>query len=194
MGAVRGVLAGTLALTALQTVVGTDRAAGRVTGLLADLNRLLNSALSPDVPAIPDLRGRRTSSSTPLPVAAGSWGDSGGPAPGRYGDDNRQPTSGGLLQPQFAAKLNALVAASGGRVKVGSGWRSYTEQAALYDRWVRRVPGQAPAAKPGTSKHETGEAADLVYTGDGRAWAHDNAARFGLRFPLGYEPWHIESR
>lgn len=199
MGAVRGVLTGTLALTALQTVVGTDRAAGSVSGLLGDLNRLLNSALSPDVPAIPDLRGRRTASATPLPVAAGFGGSAGGgtfagPAAPRSGDDRRTPTSTGGLQPEFASRLALMIAASGGRIRVRSGFRSYTEQAVLYDRWKRRVPGQARAAKPGTSKHERGEAADLTYIGNGQAWAHANAARFGLHFPLADEPWHIERR
>jgi hypothetical protein len=198
MGLLRGVLGGTLALTALQTVVGTDQASGRVTGLLRDLNRLLNSALSPNVPAIPDLRGRRSGTATPLPAAV--FGGSGGggsfpTAPPRSGDDRRTPTgTAGGLQPEFASRLAALIAASGGRIRIGSGFRSYTEQATLYDRWIRRVPGQARAAKPGTSKHERGEAADLIYTGNGRAWAHANAARFGLHFPLRDEPWHIERR
>lgn len=102
MGVLRGALTGTLALTALQALVGTDRAAGRVSGLMGDLNRLLTSALSPDVPAVPDLRGRRATNSTPLPVAAGSWsgagtgggGAWGASAPPRSGADTRTPTTG----------------------------------------------------------------------------------------------------
>lgn len=45
---------------------------------------------------------------------------------------------------------------------------------------------------PGSSNHQHGHAADLGYTGEGQAWAHANAADYGLNFRLGNEPWHIE--
>ncbi len=54
---------------------------------------------------------------------------------------------------------------------------------------------------PGTSKHQLGVAADLGWNGGSLAnapkpvidWLHANAARYGLRFPLANENWHIET-
>lgn len=88
---------------------------------------------------------------------------------------------------RLTAALSAFFAASGGRVSLGNLWRSNAEQAALY----AKKPNLA--APPGKSNHEFGLAADLEYSDDAaRRWAHENAARFGLHFPMDYEPWHIE--
>ncbi|MBB4066751.1 transglycosylase SLT domain-containing protein [Gellertiella hungarica] len=54
--------------------------------------------------------------------------------------------------------------------------------------------------KPGGSYHQKGTAADLSYNGQSLAqapanvvgWLHDNAAKYGLKFPLANENWHIE--
>ena len=97
------------------------------------------------------------------------------------------------LNVDFRARLQQLVAASGGRIKIGSGFRTREEQARLY----KAKPNLA--AKPGHSNHERGLAADLVYADkNAAAWAHANAARFGLKFPMlnpkgkKFEPWHVE--
>jgi LAS superfamily LD-carboxypeptidase LdcB len=114
-------------------------------------------------------------------------------------DTTRYP-SGPQAAPQGASEavfntaLQKLIAASGGKIKVGSGKRTRAQQEKLY----REKPHLA--AKPGHSKHETGTAADLVFADDAaRAFAHANAAQFGLRFPMltrapgkKFEPWHIE--
>jgi len=48
-------------------------------------------------------------------------------------------------------------------------------------------------APPGNSQHNRGNAADLGYSSDAaRQWAHANAGKFGLSFPLANEDWHIE--
>jgi hypothetical protein len=96
------------------------------------------------------------------------------------------------MNPELARRLQAMIAASGGRVSPGSGYRSYEQQAALYRDYVNGVPGQARAAPPGKSNHNHGMAMDLRYSGDGQAWVHANAERFGLFFPMDDEPWHIE--
>lgn len=106
--------------------------------------------------------------------------------------DGHDHRGGKGLDPGFNDALSRFIKDSGGRIKLGSGYRSYDEQAKLYDRWLRKVPGQAKAAPPGKSNHNHGLAGDLVYTGDGKAWAHANAAKYGLYFPMSYEPWHIE--
>lgn len=48
-------------------------------------------------------------------------------------------------------------------------------------------------ALPGRSQHQRGMAADLRFaTPEARQWAHQNAAQYGLTFPLSNESWHIE--
>lgn len=97
------------------------------------------------------------------------------------------------MTPQFATALQALIAASGGRVRITSGYRSPEHQAQLFAAAVKKYGSEAAARKyvapPGHSNHNKGLAADLA--GD-LAWAHANAKRFGLTFPMSWENWHIE--
>lgn len=102
------------------------------------------------------------------------------------------------MDESFAGRLRALIEASGGRIGVGSGYRSEAEQAALWADAVARYGSEDAArqwvAPPGKSNHGRGMAADLTWeTDDAIAWTHENAARFGLVFPMDWEPWHIES-
>lgn len=92
-------------------------------------------------------------------------------------------------QEPFRMALAGLLAEADGRVQIGNAWRSPKEQQRLYDRWIHHVPGQARAAKPGTSNHEWGLAADIV--GD-KPLAHRLAPKYGLHFPVPGEDWHIE--
>lgn len=108
----------------------------------------------------------------------------------------QEQTSGGI-NPDFARRLGALVAASGGRLKVTSGYRTPEHQARLYAAALQKYGSEQEArrwvAPPGKSKHGDGLAADLDGDLDGDLeWAHANAARFGLHFPLDNEPWHLE--
>lgn len=97
-----------------------------------------------------------------------------------------------------------------------SGYRSYSQQASLYDSYVRQY-GQATAdtiaARPGHSEHQTGLAMDIgnasgvcalqacfANTPAGK-WAAENCWEYGfvIRYPAGaeattgytYEPWHL---
>lgn len=97
----------------------------------------------------------------------------------------------------FASRLRSLIEASGGRISVGSGYRSVEEQQSLWDAALAKYGSEDAArqwvAPPGKSNHGRGIAADLSYdTGDAEEWTHANAARFGLAFPMSWEPWHIE--
>ncbi|GMA30626.1 D-alanyl-D-alanine carboxypeptidase family protein [Litorihabitans aurantiacus] len=106
--------------------------------------------------------------------------------------------------------MRAEAARSGLTLRIVSGYRSFSYQAGLYDRYVRQH-GQAAAdrfsARPGHSEHQTGLAMDVNSTSgsfgstpEGR-WVRDNAHRFGfvVRYPEGkehitgymYEPWHL---
>ena len=101
------------------------------------------------------------------------------------------------MDASFARKLQALIQASGGRVSVFSGYRSKEVQAELWADALAKY-GSPDAARmwvapPGKSNHGHGIAADLGYeTDDAQAWVHANAGRFGLTFPMDWEPWHIE--
>lgn len=99
---------------------------------------------------------------------------------------------------QLAAMVTAAEAALGpGVVKITSAFRSVERQAELFEQAVRKYGSEAEARKwvapPGKSNHNAGLAADLDFASPAaRAWVHGNAARFGLGFPMSWEPWHIE--
>jgi hypothetical protein len=95
------------------------------------------------------------------------------------------------MDPSFQAKLMAMIGASGGKIKIVSGYRSNEEQAALRAKAEKAHPGEADkwAAKPGSSNHNKGFAADL---GGDLELAHKLAPQFGLHFPMSWEDWHVE--
>lgn len=97
------------------------------------------------------------------------------------------------MNPIFAAQLQALIAASGGRLYIESGYRSVEEQQRLWDNAVAKYGSPDAARKwvapPGKSNHNKGAAADL---GGDLELAHQLAPQFGLVFPMDYEEWHIE--
>ena len=95
-------------------------------------------------------------------------------------------------------------------IYIGSGYRSYSLQESIYNRYVNR-DGKATAdtysARPGHSEHQTGLAIDLndisssfANTDEGK-WIAENCWKYGfiIRYPKGkeditgymYEPWHI---
>lgn len=103
--------------------------------------------------------------------------------------------------PRFVSSLDAFIAASGGRITIKGGgdygYRSNAEQTQLWEDALAKYGDPEIAdnwvARPGNSNHEKGVAADLQFADDAaRRWAHDNAAKYGLVFPLGNEPWHVE--
>jgi GH24 family phage-related lysozyme (muramidase) len=115
--------------------------------------------------------------------------------------DNLHP----VMQDRMAAFIDAAEQA-GHDIKVVSGHRDFDRQAVLWRNAVRKYGSAAEArrhvAPPGGSTHEFGEAVDLSFGDRGPGlggkrtaaveWAHKNAAKYGLSFPLGHEDWHIE--
>jgi len=89
------------------------------------------------------------------------------------------------FQRPFGRALTKLARASGDPIGFQSGFRTRAEQVAAYQDYLA---GGTLAAKPGTSHHEFGAAADVTLTPEQRSMA----GRFGLGFPVGGEPWHIE--
>jgi len=100
------------------------------------------------------------------------------------------------MNPMLVSGIQAMIAAgraAGVSISPGSGYRSYEEQAQLYRDYKAGKPGQARAAPPGQSNHNHGLAMDLRYGSDAaRNWALANAGKFGLVFPMGDEPWHVQ--
>jgi hypothetical protein len=132
------------------------------------------------------------------------------PSMGKTGDPN---TSGGSgkMHPTMQQRVDQLIAASGGKVGLGTGYRSKAAQETMFRSRYRKTSSPvdaegkknwewdgsywehvsgAQAAPPGRSMHEIGLAADL--TGD-MSWVTANAARFGLKhFESMGEPWHVQ--
>ena len=119
-----------------------------------------------------------------------------------------------------AAALTQMAAgmlkAKAGTLLLNSGYRSFETQTAVHDRQVARLglrAGEALAARPGYSEHQTGLAADVSAAGQGCTiqvcfantkagkWLAANAWQYGfiLRYPSGqtattgyqFEPWHF---
>lgn len=110
------------------------------------------------------------------------------------------------LNPIFSERLNKLIADAkqqGYTITVTSGWRSYSSQTSLWNNSNRACSERGKwVACPGGSRHGFGIAADLSFNGTGCSggwdcnaaakWTHANAAKYGLRFPMSWEAWHIE--
>ncbi|MCJ8505211.1 M15 family metallopeptidase [Kocuria flava] len=123
------------------------------------------------------------------------------------------------LEVRAATAFDGLVRAAkrdGVNVVPISGYRSYAQQASLYDSYVRQYGQEVAdtiAARPGHSEHQTGLAVDVGNASgvcalqdcfEGTpvgAWVADHAAEHGfvIRYPEGaehvtgyaYEPWHL---
>jgi uncharacterized protein YcbK (DUF882 family) len=64
--------------------------------------------------------------------------------------------------PELLSRLEALAAQRGEHFTITSGGRSFAEQQRL---WDARGSNPYPVARPGTSRHETGRAADVLIGG-----------------------------
>lgn len=98
------------------------------------------------------------------------------------------------LDPAFAQALADLISDAPGDITITSGRRTPAEQLDLWERsdktgrWVAWSDGTSC-----TSNHCRGLAADLAYADPAtEQWAHDNAHRYGLTYPLDWEGWHVE--
>lgn len=109
------------------------------------------------------------------------------------------------LHTTMQARVKEILVASGGKVGLGQGYRSFEDQKKLFlanyvpdpsgertwegKRW-RHAKGN-PASAPGNSMHELGLAADMV--GDLK-WVVKNAGQFELKSfaSVNDEPWHVQ--
>lgn len=90
------------------------------------------------------------------------------------------------LKPGFLLRLRTYAGAIKTALRVVSGFRTQAQQAYLY----ATKPGLA--APPGRSLHQLGIAADLSPQLGGTAKGNPVSRRFGLEYPMSYEPWHIQ--
>lgn len=90
------------------------------------------------------------------------------------------------LYPPFLARFRRYEDALGIRFTIVSGFRTRAQQAALY----AAKPGLA--APPGHSMHERGLALDLSPQLGNTSRGNPVAHRYGLTYPMSYEPWHIQ--
>lgn len=89
------------------------------------------------------------------------------------------------LSKEDAASLAQYVAKAG--PETGTAMWAKANPAAAQARGIGRM-----IALPGRSLHQHGYAIDLARDPQAEAWLHKNAGRFGLYYPMHYEPWHIE--
>lgn len=98
---------------------------------------------------------------------------------------------GGYLKIPAARAWNAAAAASGGKLSLTEGFRSMADQQARYAAYLNGTGNLA--AKPGTSVHGLGFAADIA--GPGQAWLRAHPEFGWMPTGLGFaqrEPWHFE--
>lgn len=93
------------------------------------------------------------------------------------------------LNPTLRQIALRIVAESGGRVTISSGWRSNAQQTSLYNRWKSGQYNVPAVARPGTSNHEHGMAVDF---GGDLQLAQQLGRKYGLIFPVRGEAWHGE--
>lgn len=97
--------------------------------------------------------------------------------PGLSGDTDFAPSLGNAL--------SAMATALGINIRVNEGFRTFAEQTALWNA----NPNPMMVARPGTSNHEDGLAADIYPE---RPAYGGKEGQFGLTFPMSWEAWHIE--
>lgn len=130
----------------------------------------IQTALTPPAPAPAQTAAPAdTSFSSTLQDAMGTGGASGTSATAAPTADVQAPPGtyphldGDLdSKPELLRRLEALAASKGMHFHITSGRRTYAEQERL---WAGRGSNPYPVARPGTSRHETGNAADVVIGG-----------------------------
>ncbi len=76
-------------------------------------------------------------------------------------------------------------------ISINDAYRTQAKQQYLYDGYVNGTPGFNAAARPGYSKHQSGDAIDIdVGRGDVYRWLIQNAWRYGYMRTVPIEEWH----
>jgi tape measure domain-containing protein len=110
------------------------------------------------------------------------------------------------LDPEFQRRIEAMFSAPDAPpgLEIFSGHRSIERQQELWDEALRKYGSPEAARKwvapPGRSSHNFGKAIDVGQNGstfsgmdpEAQQWLHDNAGKYGMKFPLSNEGWHME--
>jgi D-alanyl-D-alanine carboxypeptidase len=105
---------------------------------------------------------------------------------------DRVGNTGHRLWAPAAEALESMIAAAardGVKIGITDSYRSYAEQVDLVRRKGLYSQGGL-AAKPGTSDHGWGMAADLDLNAKAQAWMRANGPKFGFHEDTPREPWH----
>jgi LAS superfamily LD-carboxypeptidase LdcB len=151
------------------------------------------AALDQAVAASSPKTAARTPASTALnkdgvPVSLAAHGNGKIPesALSRVGDTRHR------LWAPAAQSLESMIAAArrdGVKIGITDSYRPYAEQVDLVRRKGLYSQGGL-AAKPGTSDHGWGMAADLDLNAKAQAWMRANGPKFGFHEDTPREPWH----
>ena len=123
-----------------------------------------------------------------VPTALAAYGN--GRVPAQALDE--VGNTGHRLWAPASKALEALIEAArrdGVKIGITDSYRSYQEQVDLVRRKGLYSQGGL-AAKPGTSDHGWGMAADLAMDAKAQAWMRANGPRFGFHEDTPREPWH----
>jgi hypothetical protein len=150
----------------------------------------IQGGMAPPAPVQPPAAGTPFSTVLQGAMAPGKVGQTaaaGAPAaPGAY------PHLDGDLDanPELLRRLEALAAKRGEHFHINSGLRTYAEQMRL---WNSRGSNPYPVARPGTSRHETGRAADVTIGGrDIQSVISASELRAAGLNPLAGDSVHVE--
>jgi len=95
------------------------------------------------------------------------------------------------VAPNLLQRLAMLANDYGQTINIVSGTRTTEEQQYIWDNTPEASRG-ITVARPGTSKHESGNAADI--SDDWFAnLGNDVLAQYGLVKPMDYENWHVQA-
>jgi len=114
-------------------------------------------------------------------------------ANGRLPDSKLTGVGEGEKLTEAAAKqfrrMDAAARTEGIDLRVNSGYRTYSQQAFYYQRYLN---GGNVAAPPGSSNHGWGLSVDLDVNGESGAsrWLRKNGAKYGFFNDVATEPWH----
>lgn len=112
-------------------------------------------------------------------------------------DDDTQ-----MVRADLAKKINKLGRKMKRYVWMGEGWRTRARQQQLWNEYVNRNYAPPTVARPGTSNHESGNAADISLFMNGLNSSYTNVGhvtkarslmrKMGLGLPVPQEYWHVE--
>lgn len=98
------------------------------------------------------------------------------------------------INAEFLSRVDRWNSALGNKFTIGVGFRSDAEQKRLYDLY-RSGKRNIKAAPPGKSWHG-GQGRGIAYaidlSPDTNAADRALAAKYGLYFPMSFEPWHVQ--